>query len=115
MLEIGSCSCNVQSPRNKVHTRFPSSTFIQTEHLQNIDVSWGHEPKIRKALEIKECMFRFMERQFQRNWRLQWHRMESAVGLISVVASHRVHNFALMGLGPGRRTCHNVSFAGPDS
>ena len=34
---------------------------MEREHLQNIDVSWGHEPRIRKALEIKECMFRFME------------------------------------------------------
>src|SRR6185295_16810332 len=36
--------------------------FMESEHLQNVDVSWGHEPEIRKALEIKECMFRFMER-----------------------------------------------------
>ena len=43
------------------------SAFMEREHLQNVDVSWGHEPKIRKALEIKECMFRFMEREHLQN------------------------------------------------
>jgi hypothetical protein len=41
-----------------------ASCFMESEHLQNIDVSWGHEPKVRKALEIKECMFRFLESRY---------------------------------------------------
>jgi hypothetical protein len=27
-------------------------------------VSWGYEPKVRKALEIKESMLRFMESRY---------------------------------------------------
>ncbi len=33
-----------------------------SEHLQNLDVNRGHEPEMRKSLEINERTLRFMER-----------------------------------------------------
>src|SRR6266480_5210499 len=35
--------------------------FMESEHLQNSDVSWGHEPGLRKSLDCRQTTFRFME------------------------------------------------------
>ncbi len=35
---------------------------MESEHLQNSDVSWGHEPGLRKSLDCRQTTFRFMER-----------------------------------------------------
>src|SRR5947207_6205071 len=34
---------------------------MESEHLQNSDVSWGHEPGLRKSLDCRQTTFRFME------------------------------------------------------
>src|SRR5438874_5052899 len=38
-----------------------SRRFMESEHLQNSDVSWGHEPGLRKSLDCRQTTFRFME------------------------------------------------------
>src|SRR5205814_9180628 len=35
--------------------------FMESEHLQNSDESWGHEPGLRKSLDCRQTTFRFME------------------------------------------------------
>jgi len=34
--------------------------FMESEHLQNLDVSWDHEPGLRKSLDCRQPTFRFM-------------------------------------------------------
>jgi hypothetical protein len=38
--------------------------FMEREHLQNLDVNWGHEPEVSKSLKIRRGLFRFMESSF---------------------------------------------------
>ena len=59
---------------------------MEREHLQNLDVSWGHEPKIRKALEIKESMFRFMEREHLQNIDVSWGHERGRATLVRAAA-----------------------------
>src|SRR5438046_10631406 len=42
-------------------TARPTLRFMESEHLQNSDVSWGHEPGLRKSLDCRQTTFRFME------------------------------------------------------
>src|SRR5213595_1447108 len=35
--------------------------FMESEHIQNLDVSWGHEPGLCKSLDCRQTTFRFME------------------------------------------------------
>src|SRR6266545_5106965 len=46
--------------RGGLRTARPAFRFMESEHLQNFDVSWGHEPEIRNSFAIKSRVFRFM-------------------------------------------------------
>ena len=48
------CSRDARAP----HANNPS--FMESEHLPNADVSWGHEPEMHKPLEFNERILRFM-------------------------------------------------------
>ena len=45
---------------------------MESEHLQNSDVSWGHEPGLRKSLDCRQTTFRFMERPSE-DYSLVWN------------------------------------------
>src|ERR1043166_4788226 len=39
----------------------PRARVMEREHLQNLDVSWDHEPVLPKSFISNESVFRFME------------------------------------------------------
>ena len=66
--------------------------FMGREHLQILDVSWGHEPETRKLLRIKASVFRFMGSLHALS-RMHWdHESNGAtnVGQASRLPSERV-------------------------
>src|SRR6266513_2293424 len=53
--------CPLPARRGEGGRRPGEGRFMESEHLQNSDVSWGHEPGLRKSLDCRQITFRFME------------------------------------------------------
>src|SRR5207249_1551098 len=61
-------SSNEVFRRNARNRAIAGHVFMESEHLQNSDVSWGHEPGLRKSLDCRQTTFRFMERENLQHW-----------------------------------------------
>src|SRR5947208_10013717 len=48
-------------PRANAAGRASNGRSWRASHLQNLDVSWGHEPGLCKSLDCRQTTFRFME------------------------------------------------------
>src|SRR5438046_1359228 len=64
--------CPLPARRGEGGRRPGEGWFMESEHLQNSDVSWGHEPGLRKSLDCRQTTFRFMERPSE-DYSLVWN------------------------------------------
>src|SRR6266480_6413210 len=64
--------CPLPARRGEGGRRPGEGRFMESEHLQNSDVSWGHEPGLRKSLDCRQTTFRFMEREHLRKLDVSW-------------------------------------------